>query len=139
MDVAEWMFGSPPESIIGVGGHDYQFDGRDILDNIQMIYKYPKKQKLISMYISTNSHLSLFSGTRTEFGETIMGTEGAVEMRTGVPEQARVAHRMPPPVDSDGRPSEHEQCDCDPTTGQAAIGQDAGRDPTHEHRQERQR
>lgn len=83
VDIAEWMFGSPPESIVGVGGHDYQFDGRDILDNIQMIYKYPKKQKLISMYISTNSHLSLFNGARTEFGETIMGTEGAVEITVG--------------------------------------------------------
>jgi hypothetical protein len=44
-----------PESIVGVGGHNHQFDGRDIPDNIQMIYQYPKKQKLISIYISTNS------------------------------------------------------------------------------------
>ena len=83
VDVAEWMFGAPPESIVGVGGHDYQFDGRDILDNIQMIYKYPKKQKLISMYISTSSHLPLFNATRTEFGELIMGTEGAVQITVG--------------------------------------------------------
>jgi predicted dehydrogenase len=83
VDVAEWMFDSPPESIVGVGGHDYQFDGRDILDNIQMIYKYPKKQKLIAMYISTNSHVPMFNSTRTEFGEIIMGTEGAVEITVG--------------------------------------------------------
>ena len=83
VDVAEWMFGSPPESVVGVGGHDYQFDGRDILDNIQMIYKYPKKQKLIAMYLSTSSHLSLFGATRTEFGEKIMGTEGSVEITVG--------------------------------------------------------
>jgi predicted dehydrogenase len=83
VDVAEWMFGSPPESIVGVGGHDYQFDGRDILDNIQMIYKYPKKQKLISMYVCTNSHCPLFSSSRTEFGEMILGTEGAVEITVG--------------------------------------------------------
>src|SRR5205814_768156 len=68
LDVADWMFGSTPEYVVGVGGHDYIFDGRDILDNIQMIYRYPNKQKLISMYISTNSHLSLFSSSRTEFG-----------------------------------------------------------------------
>jgi hypothetical protein len=31
---------------------DYQFDRRDIPDNIQMIYEYPKKQMLlILMYI----------------------------------------------------------------------------------------
>jgi predicted dehydrogenase len=83
VDVAEWMFDSPPESIVGVGGHDYQFDGRDILDNIQVIYKYPKKQKLIAMYISTNSHVPMFNAARTEFGEIIMGTEGAVEITVG--------------------------------------------------------
>jgi predicted dehydrogenase len=83
VDVAEWMFGSPPESVVGVGGHDYMFDGRDILDNIQMIYKYPKKQKLIAMYMCTSTHLSMFNSTRTEDGELIMGTEGAVEITVG--------------------------------------------------------
>jgi predicted dehydrogenase len=83
VDVAEWMFDSPPESIVGVGGHDYQFDGRDITDNIQVIYKYPKKQKLVAVYISTNSHVPMFNSTRTEFGEIIMGTEGAVEITVG--------------------------------------------------------
>lgn len=83
LDVAEWMFGSSPESVVGVGGHDYIFDGRDINDNIQMIYKYPKKQKLIAMYTSTNSHLSMFGSTRVEFGEKIMGTAGSVEITIG--------------------------------------------------------
>ena len=35
------MFGSAPEYVVGVGDHSYIFDGRDIMDNIQMIYKYP--------------------------------------------------------------------------------------------------
>jgi predicted dehydrogenase len=83
VDIAEWMFDSPPESIFGVGGHDYQFDGRDILDNIQVIYKYPKKQKLIAMYLCTTTHIPMFSSTRTEFGEIIMGTEGSVEITVG--------------------------------------------------------
>jgi predicted dehydrogenase len=102
VDVAEWMFGSAPESITGVGGHDYEFDGRDIMDNIQMIYKYPKKQKLISMYLCTNSHLALFGGTRTEFGEIIMGTEGAVEITVGDDEQPVEAiwYREPSPPPS---------------------------------------
>ncbi len=83
VDVAEWMFDSPPESIVGVGGHDYQFDGRDILDNIQVIYKYPKKQKLMAWYLSTSTHVPMFGATRTEFGEMILGTEGAVEITVG--------------------------------------------------------
>ncbi len=83
MDVADWMFGSSPEYVTGVGGHDFVFDGRDINDNIHLIFKYPKAQKFIGTYISTNSHLSLFNSTRTEFGEVIMGTEGSVEITVG--------------------------------------------------------
>ena len=83
VDVADWMFGSVPEYVMGVGGHDYVFDGRDINDNIQLIIKYPKNQKFIGSYISTNSHLPLFNSTRTEFGEVIMGTEGSVEITIG--------------------------------------------------------
>jgi predicted dehydrogenase len=102
VDVAEWMFGSPPESIVGVGGHDYMFDGRDITDNLQFIYKYPKKQKLISMYSCTSTHLSLFGGTRTEFGEKIMGTEGSVEITVGDDTQPVIAmwygEPSPPPT-----------------------------------------
>lgn len=83
MDVADWIFGSAPEYMVGVGGHEYIFDGRDINDNVQLIFKYPKGQKYIGTYISTNSHLPLFNSTRTEFGEVIMGTEGSVEITIG--------------------------------------------------------
>src|SRR5277367_2406287 len=61
MDVADWIFGSAPEYMVGVGGHEYIFDGRDINDNVQLIFKYPKGQKYIGTYISTNSHLPLFN------------------------------------------------------------------------------
>jgi len=33
--------------------------------------------------IGTNQHLSLFGGTRSEFGEVIMGTEGTIEITVG--------------------------------------------------------
>jgi len=89
LDVADWMFGSAPESVIGVGDHSFIFDGRDIMDNIQMIYKYPARadgkgsKKLSCSYISTNSHCPYFNSTRTEFGELIMGTAGSVEITVG--------------------------------------------------------
>lgn len=91
IDIADWMFGSQPEYVIGVGGRDYIHDGRDIFDNIQMIFKYPKGQKLICSYITTNSHLSLFSASRTEFGEVIMGTAGSVEITVGTDVDAPIA------------------------------------------------
>jgi len=83
IDVADWMFGSGPEYVIGVGGLDVRKDGRDIYDNIQLIYKYPKGQKVTYSAISTNAHLPYFNATRAEMGECIMGTEGAVEITVG--------------------------------------------------------
>ena len=83
IDVADWMFGATPEFVTGVGSLDYMKDGRDVYDNIQLIYKYPKGQKLVYTSISTNKHLSLFGGTRTEFGELIMGTGGSIEITVG--------------------------------------------------------
>jgi predicted dehydrogenase len=83
IDVADWMFGASPEYVIGVGGLDVRKDGRDIFDNIQLIYKYPKNQKVTYSAISTNAHLPYFSAQRSEMGECIMGTEGAVEITVG--------------------------------------------------------
>lgn len=83
IDVASWMFGTNPDFTVGVGGLDFIHDGRDIFDNIQLIYSYPKGRKLLYHSISTNKHLSMFCGQRTEFGEMIMGTEGTIEITIG--------------------------------------------------------
>ena len=83
IDVADWMFGATPEFVVGVGGLDYVHDGRDIYDNIQLIYKYPQGQKLMYSAIGTNRHLSMFNSSRPEFGECIMGTEGTIEITVG--------------------------------------------------------
>ncbi len=83
IDVATWMFGAEPEFVVGVGGLDTMHDGRDVYDNIQLIYSYPKGRKLMYSSISTNNHLSLFHGERNEFGEIIMGTEGTIHITIG--------------------------------------------------------
>jgi predicted dehydrogenase len=83
IDVADWMIGSTPEFVVGVGGLDFVKDGRDVYDNIQLIYKYPKGERLMYSSISTNKHLSLFYSQRTEFGEMIMGTEGTIHITVG--------------------------------------------------------
>jgi predicted dehydrogenase len=91
VDVADWMFGSRPEFVSGVGGLDFSKDGRDVFDNIQLILKYPKGQKMMYQAISTNRHLTLFGGSRTEFGEVIMGTEGTLEITVGKDNEPAIA------------------------------------------------
>jgi predicted dehydrogenase len=83
VDIADWIFGSRPDFVMGLGGLDTWHDGRDIYDNIQLIYSYPKGRKLIYSAITTNQHLPLLNSQRPEFGEVIMGTAGAVEITVG--------------------------------------------------------
>src|SRR5581483_4749955 len=75
-DVADWMFGSSPEFVQGYGDIELLKDGRDVFDNINLIFKYPKGQKFTYSSISTNQHLAYFNGQRSEMGECIMGTDG---------------------------------------------------------------
>src|SRR5262245_13520485 len=90
IDVADWMFGGHPEFVVGVGGVDYVHDGRDVYDNIQLIYKSPQGQKLMDSAISTSQHLTLFSCARTQFGEVIMGTEGTIEITVGTDDEPAI-------------------------------------------------
>lgn len=90
IDVADWMFGAHPDMVVGVGGLDYVHDGRDIYDNIELIFKYPQGQKMTYSSIGTNQHLSMFAETRTQFGELIMGTEGTIEITVGTDDEPAI-------------------------------------------------
>lgn len=100
IDVADWMFGTPPQYVLGVGGIDTFKDGRDVYDNIQLIYVYPNGRKLLYSSISTNSHLDLLQAQRQEFGEVIMGTAGTIEITIGDDNHPSTAlwYREPAPV-----------------------------------------
>jgi predicted dehydrogenase len=87
IDVADWMFGKHPEFVTGVGGTDYIKDGRDIFDNISLIYSYPGGQKLQYSSLTTNRHLPMFDMSRTEFGEIIMGTQGTIHITVGTDDE----------------------------------------------------
>ncbi len=90
IDVADRMFGSHPEYVTGVGGLDTMKDGRDVYDNIQLIFKYPQGQKLIYSSNSTNNLCPLFGGERTQFGEMIMGTDGTIHITVGTDNEAAI-------------------------------------------------
>jgi len=83
IDVADWFFGAHPEFVVGVGGLDFWKDGREVFDNIQLIYSYPNGRKMMYSAITTCQHLPILSSQRPEFGLVIMGTAGAVEITLG--------------------------------------------------------
>ncbi len=83
IDVADRMLGMTPEAVMGMGSHDFLNDGRDILDNVQLIYKYPKGRRLVWTGIPGSSHWAGVGGARTEMGEIICGTKGTIHITIG--------------------------------------------------------
>ncbi len=80
VDVADWILDQHPRSVMGVGGLDYWKDGRDIYDNIQLIFEYPGGQKLQYSSIMTNRHIAGRRVPGDGCRETILGTDGAIEL-----------------------------------------------------------
>ena len=80
VDVADWLLDQHPRSVMGVGGLDYWKDGRDIYDNIQLIFEYPGGQKLQYSSIMTNRHIAGRRVPGDGCRETILGTDGAIEL-----------------------------------------------------------
>jgi predicted dehydrogenase len=72
MDIAAWAFGSDPRSVMGQGGIDYWKDGREVYDNVQVIYEYPGGQKAVFTSMLNNTHY--------EFGEHLLGDAGTMEL-----------------------------------------------------------
>jgi predicted dehydrogenase len=97
IDIADWMLGSTPDFVVGVGDTSTIHDGRDIFDNLELIFKHPEGKKMIWSGVCTSSHLPLLNGTRTEMGELIMGTEGAVHITVGDDTHPAIAMWFPEP------------------------------------------
>ncbi|HEX2711202.1 MAG TPA: Gfo/Idh/MocA family oxidoreductase [Candidatus Acidoferrales bacterium] len=51
---ANEVFGGVPESVVGSGGIDYWKDGREVPDNVQVVYRYPGGQTLFLSAVTTN-------------------------------------------------------------------------------------
>ncbi len=80
VDVADWILGQHPKSVMGVGGLDYWKDGRDVYDNIHLIFEYPGGQKLQYSSVMTNRHIAGRRVPGDGCRETILGTDGAIEV-----------------------------------------------------------
>ena len=71
IDVVNWYLGAPPISVVAMGGVDWYRDGRDVFDNMSVIYTYPNGVKFIYSTILTSSWNDAL--------EVFMGTMGTIE------------------------------------------------------------
>jgi predicted dehydrogenase len=96
LDMADWIIGDHPDFVVGVGGNEWFNDGRTVYDNIQLIFHYPKGQKMMYQAVNTNGHLSAFWGSKSDFAEVIMGTAGTIEITLGPPAAGMYFYEPPP-------------------------------------------
>jgi len=69
-DVVNWFLGEVPSSVVAMGGIDYWKDGREVEDNVEVIYEYPGGVKAIYSSITSNAHDGAY--------EQIMGDQGII-------------------------------------------------------------
>jgi predicted dehydrogenase len=103
VDVANWLFGTHPDSVCGYGGIDWYRDGRDTTDNIFLLFNYkipvlerdefgrlkqgpdgkPLVQTKDGKPVTRESkfmYMSLMQNAHIGPSELVLGTKGTVEM-----------------------------------------------------------
>lgn len=76
IQVANWVLGSPPESVMGSGSINFFDDGREVYDNYGLIFRYPKKIHFIYDCITSNKH----NGVQVQ----AMGNDGTLELESNM-------------------------------------------------------
>ena len=72
IDVANWIFGEVPESVVGSGGITFYDDGRETFDNVQAIFNYSGG--------GTHVFSSIIGNHKVGYQVNIYGTGGTVEL-----------------------------------------------------------
>jgi predicted dehydrogenase len=72
IDVANWIFGEGPTSVIGTGGITFYRDGRETFDNVQAVFTYPSG--------GTHVFSSIIGNHNVGYQVNIYGTGGSVKL-----------------------------------------------------------
>ncbi len=72
IQVANWIMKGTPESVMGTGSINFWKDGREVYDNIAMIFSYPDGTQFIYDSVISNKHYGC--------EEQIMGNKGTMEL-----------------------------------------------------------
>jgi len=65
-----WFLGAVPTAVVGVGGIDYWKDGREVFDNVMVIFEYPGGVKFSYTSLTTNQYDGYY--------EQFMGKDGTL-------------------------------------------------------------
>jgi len=75
LQIGDWALGLRPDTVMGCGDIVHWKDGREVFDNISLIYRYPNGVKMSYESIISNKFLGL--------EELIMGDKGTMELEKG--------------------------------------------------------
>lgn len=70
IDVVNWFLGATPLSVVGYGGIDYWKDGREVPDNVELIFDYPNGVRVVYTSLTTNAY--------DGYGEWFFGDKGTL-------------------------------------------------------------
>ncbi len=85
IQVANWILGEAPEKVSGFGSINYWHDGREVFDNVNLVYTYPSGVQLVYDSMTSNAHYGL--------EEQILAPEGTMELEGG-----KIFRENPPPA-----------------------------------------
>jgi predicted dehydrogenase len=76
LEVCNWAMGRMPETIVGLGDIVFWKDGREVYDNVNVIYRYADGVKI--------NYESLISNKYNGMEDQILGHKGTVDMTKGI-------------------------------------------------------
>ena len=85
IQIANYIKKDFPRKIAGTGSINWWHDGREVFDNVNLVYEYPDGSTLIYDSMTSNAHYGL--------EEQIMGPKGTMELEYG-----RIWSENPPPA-----------------------------------------
>ena len=85
LQVGNWVFKDKPDYVMGSGSMNHWKDGREVYDNVNLVYHYPSGNHLLYDSMTSNK----------KYGKEIqaMGHKGTIEMETGY-----IFEENPPPA-----------------------------------------
>jgi len=77
MHVVNWFLGENPTSVMGMGGIDYWKDGREVYDNVNVVFEYPGPVRVFYQSLTTNQYDGNYEQFMGDKGTLVINTEKA--------------------------------------------------------------